>query len=41
MNGKRRGNQIAVSKWKEDLAYTLTSNFDEQNKFNISKITRY
>lgn len=41
MNGKRRGNQIAISKWKEDLAYTLTSNFDEQNKFNISKITRY
>lgn len=41
MNGKRRGNEIAVSKWKDDLAYTLSIDFENQSKFNITKIARY
>ena len=41
MNGRRTGNEIAVSKWKEDLQYTLSFNSENQTKHRISKITRY
>lgn len=41
MNGRRTGNEIAVSKWKEDLRYTLSFNFENQTKHKIKKITRY
>ena len=41
MNGKRRGNEIAVSKWKDDLAFTLYVNFENQSKFYITQILKY
>jgi len=41
MNGKRRGNEIAVMKWKEDLEFTLGFNFENQSKYFIKYIKRY
>jgi len=41
MNGKRKGNEIAVMKWKDDLSFTLNFNFENQSKYFITDIKRY
>lgn len=41
MNGRKRGNEIALDKWKEDLAFTHTVEFDTQNQYHITEIKRY
>ena len=41
MNGKKKGNEIALSKWKSDLEYTLSYNTESQEQFTISEIEQY
>ena len=41
MNGKKRGNEIAVSKWKADLAFTLAYKSESQTHYYISTIKKY
>ena len=41
MNGKKRGNEIAVSKWKADLAFTLAYKSESQTHHYISTIKKY
>ena len=41
MNGKRRGNEVAVMKWKQDLEFALAYNFEDQDKYIITEVRRY
>jgi TPR repeat protein len=41
MNGKKRGNEIALSKWKADLAFTLAYKSESQTHHYISTIKKY
>lgn len=41
MNGKKRGNEIALSKWKADLAFTLSYKSEFQTHHYISTIKKY
>lgn len=41
MNGKKKGNEVALSKWQDDLEFALTYNMDLQNRYYISDIKRY
>lgn len=41
INGKRKGNQSAVLKWKEDLAFTLKYEANKQERHIITDIQRY
>ena len=40
-NGNRKGNEIALKKWCEDLDFALAYNTSKQEKFIIQKIERY
>ena len=41
INGKKKGNQLALSKWKDDLKFTLSYASDSQERHNITEIRRY
>lgn len=41
INGKKRGNQLALSKWKEDLKFTLDYDAQNQERHLIDEIKRY
>lgn len=41
INGRRKGNSIAVAKWKDDLNFTLSYRIDTQERYRISEIKRY
>ena len=41
VNGNKRGNEIAHTKWCEDLDFALTYNTSKQEKIRVHKIERY
>lgn len=41
INGKQKRNQLALSKWKEDLSFTLGYQSKKQERHYISEIKRY
>jgi hypothetical protein len=41
MNGKKKGNEIALFKWKSDLEYTLAYRIDSQEQYAVSEIKKY
>lgn len=41
INGKKKGNQLALSKWKDDLKFTLSYETNKQERHFISEIKRY
>ena len=41
MNGRRSGNEIALSKWKEDLEFVLQYKMTEQDEYEIKHIKKY
>lgn len=41
MNGKKRGNEIALSKWKSDLEFTLAYAMESQDQYYIADIRKY
>lgn len=41
MNGKKKGNEIALEKWTIDLEYTLNYNFQNQEQHKIHQIKQY
>ena len=41
MNGRKKSNSIAVSKWENDLEYVRNYQMDNQRKVNIDKIKNY
>lgn len=41
MNGKKKGNEIALEKWASDLEYTLNFNLQNQEQYKIPRISRY
>ena len=40
-NGRQERNQLAVEKWQSDLEFTLSYNFEEQDRYLISDIQPY
>jgi len=41
MNGHKSGNELALTKWKHDLDYTLKYKESEQRKYTIKKVEKY
>jgi len=41
MNGRRIGNEIAISKWKQDLEFVLQYKIAEQDEYEIKHIKKY
>lgn len=41
MNGRRTGNEIALSKWKQDLEFVLQYKMSEQDEYEIKHIKKY
>lgn len=41
MNGRRSGNEIALSKWKQDLEFVLQYKMAEQDEYEIRHIEKY
>ena len=41
MNGRRTGNEIALSKWKQDLEFVLQYKMAEQDEYEIRHIKKY
>lgn len=41
INGRKKSNQLALSKWKEDLKFTLSYESSKQERHFISEIKRY
>lgn len=41
MNGRRIGNEIALSKWKQDLEFVLQYKIREQDEYEIRRIKKY
>lgn len=41
MNGKKRGNELALEKWKADLKFTLNYHSDVQTRHRIKEIQKY
>lgn len=41
VNGAKKGNELALKKWYEDLDYTLAYNTARQKHYQITKIARY
>ena len=40
-NGRQERNQLAVEKWKRDLKFALSYNFDKQDRYLITEIQPY
>ena len=38
INGRRTGNELALSKWKDDLAFTLQYDSKNQNEVYINRV---
>ena len=41
INGRKKSNQLALSKWKEDLRFTLSYDEAKQERYRITEIRRY
>lgn len=41
VNGNKIGNELARTKWREDLDYALNYNITEQSEYKIGRMTRY
>lgn len=41
INGRRKGNDLAVSKWRDDLNFTLAYEIHNQDHYKIDEVKRY
>ena len=41
INGRRKGNDLAVSKWRDDLNITLAYEIHNQDHYKIDEVKRY